>query len=728
MILTFADFELDPERFELRRAGEPVRIEPRVLEVLLYLAAHRERVVSKDELIAEVWRVKFVSESALARCVHEARRVLGDEGRREKVIKTIYGRGYRFLVEVEERASPGRPVDAGANIGPDAPEGAGDEQPARPRDGASGAAPDEPRPARLAASPERPRTSVPRHLAVAIAATVLAMSVLWLLATRLGERHRLRAAATPRFPALGQLTSGIQDALKPAFSPDGATLLFVAQEPEMPGVLDLYLMPAAGGRASRITRGAAVSGDLPAFTADGSEIVFSRFRGGEDGSRLPDLWTVSRFGGEPRLFLEQASGAGFSPDGEWVAYTKHAHAKTPLWVGRVRAPGEHRELSPSGFAPRWSPDGRWIAFTTSDPQGGLGQLWIVSPESGERRRLTEEAQQMYGLAWARDSRSVIFAASRASLFHLFQVTTSGGYVAPLTTGLGEYSAPAVAPDGKTLVFCHSRPVYALASVQGLASTEVSEIAQPEHHLWPRLSPSSGKVASVIQRPDHDDALYLTDLGGRSQVRLSDHPARHPCWISDDVIGYLAPDRAGKRTELRVVNPATLMRFSWTTFTGDAGWVAVHPDKTRIAVVMRSPNGGQRIVLRNLADLQETTLAAGAQYECLRWLPDGKAVSWSGPRDSGDRESNGVWMTAVDIAHPTQLASDGYGPCWSPDGRTVYFSRIGADAGLWQLELASRRLTRLRAWDDVTSFDIAGERLFYVRNAGRSQIYSMPLDQ
>jgi Tol biopolymer transport system component len=571
-----------------------------------------------------------------------------------------------------------------------------------------------------------PRTH--RTLIVAVAATTAALAVVWLSARRSAERSPFTNAATPAVSALRQLTSGIQDALKPAFSPDGTTILYVAQEPGMPGVLDVYLMPAAGGVPSRITRGAAASGDLPVFGADGSAVVFSRFRTGEDGSRLPDLWAVSRFGGEPRLFLDQASGAGFSPDGEWVAYTKHAHSRTPLWVSRVREPGEHRELAPTGFVPRWSPDGRWIAYTTSNPQGGLGELWIVSPTTGGRRRLTEESQQLYGLSWTRDSRSVIFAAGQETLFHLFQVATSGGYVAPLTTGMGEYSSPTAAPDGKSLVFCHSRPVYTLVSVRGLASGEKTEVAQPEHHLWPRLSPSSGKLASVIRRPDFDEALYLTDLDGRHQIRLTDHAARQPCWISDDEIAYLTPSDDGSATEVRVVNAVTHLRFSWTTFAGDAGWVAVSPDKTDIAAVLRSADGGERIVVRDLRDLEERTLASGAAYEFLRWLPDGSALSWSGPMDSGDRESNGVWIMAVDATEPTQLIGDGYGPCWSLDGRTVYFSRIGDSAGLWQLEVATGALTRVRAWDEVTAFDVSGDRLFYVRSTGRSQLYSMPLDQ
>jgi len=98
LVVTLLDCELDLEQFELRRAGERVRVEPRVLEVLIYLARNPERVVTKDELIEQVWRRRFVSEAALTRCITEARRALGVAGGGESPIRTIHGRGYRLVL------------------------------------------------------------------------------------------------------------------------------------------------------------------------------------------------------------------------------------------------------------------------------------------------------------------------------------------------------------------------------------------------------------------------------------------------------------------------------------------------------------------------------------------------------------------------------------------------------------------------------------------------------
>jgi DNA-binding winged helix-turn-helix (wHTH) protein/class 3 adenylate cyclase/predicted ATPase len=102
MLYRFQDYQLDPQRYELRQANQPLKIEPKVFDVLLYLLQHRDRVVSKDEVLAHVWPQQFISEATLNSCIMATRRVVGDSGRTQGVIQTVYGRGYRFIAAVEE--------------------------------------------------------------------------------------------------------------------------------------------------------------------------------------------------------------------------------------------------------------------------------------------------------------------------------------------------------------------------------------------------------------------------------------------------------------------------------------------------------------------------------------------------------------------------------------------------------------------------------------------------
>ena len=97
----FADFEIDIARRELRRGGAVVHIEPQVFDLLVHLIRNRDRIVSKDELIEVIWQGRIVSEAALSSRISAARRVLGDSGNDQTLIRTMYKRGFRFVGELD---------------------------------------------------------------------------------------------------------------------------------------------------------------------------------------------------------------------------------------------------------------------------------------------------------------------------------------------------------------------------------------------------------------------------------------------------------------------------------------------------------------------------------------------------------------------------------------------------------------------------------------------------
>jgi TolB-like protein/cytochrome c-type biogenesis protein CcmH/NrfG len=136
MIFSFGEYRIDLERRELWHVETRVHVEPQVFDLLVYLVQNRDRVVSKDDLIASVWRDRIVSESTLTSRINSARKVIGDSGADQKLIRTVPRKGFRFVGAVRMQAS-----------------GAVSEPAARqPHDGA-------PEPAHLAL-PERPAIAV----------------------------------------------------------------------------------------------------------------------------------------------------------------------------------------------------------------------------------------------------------------------------------------------------------------------------------------------------------------------------------------------------------------------------------------------------------------------------------------------------------------------------------------------------------------------------------------
>jgi len=101
MSYRIGDFELDPLKFEVRRGGESIATEPQVLALLLLLVENRDRLISKDEIVDRVWKGRFVSDSAVTSRVKSARQVLEDDGRAQRLIRTVHGKGYRFVGDVQ---------------------------------------------------------------------------------------------------------------------------------------------------------------------------------------------------------------------------------------------------------------------------------------------------------------------------------------------------------------------------------------------------------------------------------------------------------------------------------------------------------------------------------------------------------------------------------------------------------------------------------------------------
>ena len=110
MILSFDDYEIDVERRELRRAETLVHVEPQVFDLLVYLMENRNRVVSKEDLIASVWGGRIISDSTLTSRINAARNAIGDSGQDKKLIRTIARKGLRFVGTVRIQPNGDEPA------------------------------------------------------------------------------------------------------------------------------------------------------------------------------------------------------------------------------------------------------------------------------------------------------------------------------------------------------------------------------------------------------------------------------------------------------------------------------------------------------------------------------------------------------------------------------------------------------------------------------------------
>ncbi|CCE06621.1 putative transcriptional regulatory protein, HTH DNA binding domain [Bradyrhizobium sp. STM 3843] len=116
MLYSFNDFILDPGRRELRHGDSVVAMEPQVFDLLEFLIRARDRVVSRDDLLAAVWKGRIVSEATLSSRISAARAAIGDDGEAQRLIRTIPRKGFRFVGEVNEQAD--EPAGARSDTAP----------------------------------------------------------------------------------------------------------------------------------------------------------------------------------------------------------------------------------------------------------------------------------------------------------------------------------------------------------------------------------------------------------------------------------------------------------------------------------------------------------------------------------------------------------------------------------------------------------------------------------
>lgn len=103
--IEFADCCLDLETLELIRGGEVQVVEPQVFDLIRYFAESDRRLLSRDDLIDGVWGGRIVSDAAISTRINMARKALGDDGKAQRIIKTVPRRGFRFVPEAKLTAS-----------------------------------------------------------------------------------------------------------------------------------------------------------------------------------------------------------------------------------------------------------------------------------------------------------------------------------------------------------------------------------------------------------------------------------------------------------------------------------------------------------------------------------------------------------------------------------------------------------------------------------------------
>lgn len=533
---------VQPSLNRVTAGGEVRGIEPRVMHVLVCLAARPGEVVTRDELLDTVWGGTIIGEEGITVAISDLRRVFGDDARSPRFIETIRKVGYRLIADLT------------------------------PAEAASPPAPD------VSAPHLRRRAWLPWTAALVAAAVLL---VIWLVS-------RGASDAAPRFLTAVPFTSYPGNELYPALSSDGTRVAFVWAG-EAGDNYDIYVKQQNTESPLRLTDNPATE-TFPAWSPDGSAIAF--VREGQQSS----ICVVPSIGGPERKFADvepYVGGLDWSPDGKLLAFSAATRPEDPYLIALLSLETleiERRTFPQAQFtcdsSPAFSPDGQTIAFV----RGGYGvqrDIYLVPTRGGAERRLTDSQRQIMGLDWMRDGRHIIFAAAPAGTFGLWRVAIGDGTISWLPVPGRAALHPAVAdradwlvyeeytfdcniwrvapdpqplitstrmdfgadfsPDGSQIAFVSSRSGSREIWVCNRDGTQARQLTAlgGVYVMGPRWSPDGTRIA-FSATPAGYTAVYVMDVANGIPRRLShgDHSETSPCWSADGKSLFFSQDAGG----------------------------------------------------------------------------------------------------------------------------------------------------------------------------------------
>ncbi|MDC8014823.1 winged helix-turn-helix domain-containing protein [Tahibacter soli] len=488
-----------------------LRLSPKAAAVLLELAHRPNSTVSRDELLATVWRDTCPTPDVLTQAVTELRRAFGDDAAAPRYIETLPKLGYRLIAAThfsDVELAPREETIAGTRA---------------PASNGEIFVPDE-APSRL------PQLLVAACLGALTVAAVLAVF----------RHYAAPAALVPRWQMQEwrALTAEPGPERYPAISPDGTRVAFSSGDATRHNAR-LVVRSVDSPRTVQLSQFPGAEEYYPVWSPDGARIAFLRFTN-DAGCQVV---VAPGLGGEERVlrpcFNREINNFSWAPDGSHLVTTMFSGVqRADLAVTRISLDDGAATTLDYAHAPddkdidaRYSPDGRFIAF-----RRGLrpfGDFWVMPANGGAPRQLTFLASRIRGFDWTRDGRALVFSSNHEGEQALYVVDVEDGRIQPL--GLAPAQFPSAARDRDTIVYEIARVRTQLARLPLDGKSPATDVLpSTANDSLPALSPVDARLAYVSTRSGRPQ-VWLHDPAYRTAValtELADGLPGEPVWRAD----------------------------------------------------------------------------------------------------------------------------------------------------------------------------------------------------
>jgi Tol biopolymer transport system component/DNA-binding winged helix-turn-helix (wHTH) protein len=675
-LIRFEEFSLDRERYQLLRAGRPLRIENLPLQLLMFLIERRGDILSREEIVERLWGkdVFLDAEQGINTAVRKIRLVLRDSPERPRYIQTVVGKGYRFIAPLE-------------------PELAGEHHAST-----DGIAPSNGKEHGSSSILPQVSTLPAERLSAASPFTAKLKMLAWLIVTAAITAGLamvlVRPTPVPKLLSTVRLTTDRlqkwQPYLGPLIATDGPRVYFVERTDD--GSKRLVEVPSSGGEVAVHTT-PFINPEVADLDASHSEfLVLDQKPGSRDG----DAWVFPLLSGEPRKLGDlSASDARWSPDRKSILFIRGSE----FFIANADGTNPHPLLRVEGIPeyPSWSPDGKRIRFTLANPKTDSMSIWEFSPDGGNPHQLFTNPGNPPRTCcgtWTADGRYFVFKAfvdhgseiwiSREQRWWLLN---NGAPPVRLAAVPIDYSSPIPSRDGKR--------IFVIAN-EDSASGELMRY-DPNAKQFVPVSPgfsardvvfsNDRKWMAYVSVPGYSLWRSRSDGTARQQLTFSPLEAQQPRWSPD-----------GKQIAFLGTHPGRVCKMMLIAAQGGAPH-EILPENANESDVTWSPDGNHlafgRAVWGNrgmdakpaiyIADLRTATFATLSGSDDLfmpRWSPDGKYLV----AITKDLQKLILYNIATRIWTPLATGNVIY-PEWSNDSKFVYWSTFGEHESIRRIRLA-----------------------------------------
>jgi Tol biopolymer transport system component/DNA-binding winged helix-turn-helix (wHTH) protein len=724
----FDGFRLDAEDKVLLRDGEILPLTQKAFDVLLILVERNGRVVTKDELMTEVWADTIVEEGSLAQNIYTLRKLLGASSTGEDFIKTVPRRGYRFAANVEVSGTPEvelptvevmRQVELKKQKhGEVFPWGNG-----------SATTPEE--------VSELPKQSAPlqtkswRNAVVISGAAVVLCLVGWLIFRAMNPPIPFNNITLTNLTTTGNVQCV-------ALSPDGKYVVYGVSEKA--GLSSLRVTQLASATTQTILEPEPLRYHALTVSPDGSYIYAVRVQ--NDASNRV-LYRVPLLGRTATKLLDNVeTNVTFSPDGKQFAFRRgeNLRRETLLMIANADSTGE-RQLAASKYPeglgdPAWSPDGNVIACTIGNTEGGKNKSVVaINTTDGTMKTILPERWQWIGpMAWLPNSSALVLVGNIEpnDATQLWRLAYPSGTATRITNDTNSYNRLSLSADGSIIAAMHTRQVTSFWTAPADDLRQAQQITYGAggyrgKHSWTPdgrivFDSEAGNVKSIsMMNADGSQQRLLTE--GTNTKAIHGYASA----TADGRYILYHSDQSGTRQIWRMnidgTNPVQL------THGKGADHPAASPDSQWVVFTQQEQTGeGQPTLWKVPITGGEPTRLTNDFTVFPSVSPDGKMVACIYSKDTSTPGQPAIFSFAdgkLLKVFPHTITGSPY-IRWSPDGQNLIYAEnpIGA-AILWKQPLAGgerQALLKLET-DSLYGFDWSrdGQRIAYVRGLWTANI-------